>query len=53
MNDKKAGFVEQIQDFRGQPIYRELRNYPKTYFSGYRMMLVTITNKILSLNFFC
>ena len=26
--------VEQNQDFRGQPIYSELRNYPKTYFSG-------------------
>ena len=47
MNEKKISLVEQNQDFKGHPIYYELRNCPKTYFSGYRM-LVTITNKILN-----
>ena len=31
--EKKISPVEENQDFRGQPIYPELRNYPKTYFS--------------------
>ena len=31
---EKTGFVEQDQDFKGQLIYHELRNYLKTYFSG-------------------
>ena len=39
-------FVEQNQDFRGQSIYHELRNYPKTYFSGQRMLLFTINNNL-------
>ena len=49
MNEKKIGLVVENQDFRGQPIYHELRNYPKTYFSGLRMVLVTINNEILNL----
>ena len=30
--ETKIGFVEQNQDFRGQPIYGELKNCPKTKF---------------------
>ena len=29
---EKNGLAEQNQDFRGQSIYYELINYPKTYF---------------------
>ena len=49
---KKISLKEQNQEFKNQPIYFELRNYPKTCFSGYRMMLVTINNQILNLKFF-
>ena len=31
---EKISIVEQNQDFRGQAIYNELRNYSKTYFSS-------------------
>ena len=34
LNEKKISLVERNQDFKGQSIYDELRNYPKTYFSG-------------------
>ena len=34
LNEKKISLVEPNQDFKGQSIYDELRNYPKTYFSG-------------------
>ena len=49
---KKISLVEWNQDFKVQPIYHELRSYPKTYFSGWRMMLVTINNKILNMKIF-
>ena len=49
---KKISLVERNQDFKGQPIYHELRNYPKTYFSGKRMMLVMINKKIYNLKVF-
>ena len=31
---KQIDLIEQNQDFRHQPIYDELRNYPKTYYTG-------------------
>ena len=50
---EKEGLVGQNQDLRGQSVYHELRNFTKTYFSGYRMMLGTTDNTILNLEFFC
>ena len=50
---EKISLVEENQDFRGQPIYDKLENYLKTYFSGYRVMRVTINNKTVNLKPFC
>ena len=50
---EKIGLVEQNQDFRGHSIYDEWRNYSRTYFSGERMMIVTINYKFLNLKIFC
>ena len=53
VNKRKIGPIERNQDFRGLPIYHEIPNYTKTYFSGYKMMLATINNKKLSFKSFC
>ena len=33
INEKKISLIERNQDFKGQSIYHELRNYAKIYFS--------------------
>ena len=49
---EKINLVEENQYSGCQPIYNELENYLKTYFSGYRVINVNINNKTVNLRFF-